>query len=77
MTTNITKSVLLNFDIIPVVPFLNNPKDLDPSYKTDLDFWDFSEGINPSYNRKNTVFLFLQLCNKKKKAQKSDSSRGS
>ena len=22
-----------------VLPFLNNPKDLDPSYKTDLDFW--------------------------------------
>ena len=25
---------------IPVLPFLNNPKDLDPSYKMDLDFWD-------------------------------------
>ena len=23
-----------------MVPFLNNPKDLDPSYKTDLDFLD-------------------------------------
>ena len=22
------------------IPFLNNPKDLDPSYKMDLDFWD-------------------------------------
>ena len=21
------------------LPFLNNLKDLDPSYKTDLDFW--------------------------------------
>ena len=21
-------------------PFQNNPKDLDPSYKTDLDLWD-------------------------------------
>ena len=23
-----------------MLPFLNNPKDLDPSYKTDLDLWD-------------------------------------
>ena len=23
-----------------VLPFLNNPKDVDPSYKMDLDFWD-------------------------------------
>ena len=23
-----------------VLPFLNNPKDLDPSYKMDKDFWD-------------------------------------
>ena len=22
------------------IPFLNNPKDLDPSYKMDLDLWD-------------------------------------
>ena len=22
------------------LPFLNNPKDLDPSGKIDLDFWD-------------------------------------
>ena len=27
----ITKSVLWNFAIIPILPFLNNPKDLDPS----------------------------------------------
>ena len=27
--------------------FLNNPKDLDPSYKMDLDFWDcFGEEKN-------------------------------
>ena len=35
-----TKSVLQNFAIIRVVPFLNNSKDLDPSCKMDLDFWD-------------------------------------
>ena len=29
----ITKSVLLNYAKIQVLPFLNNPKDLDPSYK--------------------------------------------
>ena len=26
--------------IIPNKPFLNNPKDLDPSCKMDLDLWD-------------------------------------
>ena len=26
------------------LPFLNIPKDLDPSYKTDLDFWVVLEG---------------------------------
>ena len=43
--------------------FQNNPKNLDPSYKTDLDFWDcfgrrnyifriiFEEGENPFYSR--------------------------
>ena len=36
----ITKSVQWNFAMIGVFPFLNNLKDLDPSYKTDLDFWD-------------------------------------
>ena len=30
----------MKFAIIPNLPFLNNPKDLDPSYKTDLDLWD-------------------------------------
>ena len=36
----ITKSVPRNFAIIQVLPFQNDAKDLDPSYKTDLDFWD-------------------------------------
>ena len=26
--------------MILILPFLNNPKDLDPSYKMDLDLWD-------------------------------------
>ena len=34
------KSVQRNFAIIQVLSFLINPKDLDPSYKMDLDFWD-------------------------------------
>ena len=34
-----------------VLPFLNNPKDLDPSYKIDLDFfYCFGREKNPSYN---------------------------
>ena len=35
----ITKSVLWNVAIIQILPFLNNSKDLDPSYKMDLDLW--------------------------------------
>ena len=47
-----------------VLPFPNNPKDLDPSYKMDLDpsykmdldFWDcFGRNKIPSYNRRNRV----------------------
>ena len=30
----------MKFAEIQVLPFLNNPKDLDTSYKMDLDFWD-------------------------------------
>ena len=54
-----TKSVLWNFTIIPVLPFLNNPKDLDLSYKkTDLDFWDCFGGNKAlSYNLWIRVFL--------------------
>ena len=40
----ITKSVQWNFAIIRILPFLNNLKDLDPSYKMDLDFWNCLEG---------------------------------
>ena len=35
----ITKSALCNFATIQMLPFLNILKDLDPSYKMDLDFW--------------------------------------
>ena len=40
----ITKSVLWNFAIRQILSFLNSPKDLDLSYKTDLDFLDYLEG---------------------------------
>ena len=36
VTTN--KSVLCNVAIIRVLPFINNPKDLDLSYRMDQDF---------------------------------------
>ena len=31
--------------MIRVLPFLNNPKDLDLSYKTDLDFWKVNNSV--------------------------------
>ena len=38
------------FVIVQVLPFLNNLKDLDPSYKMDLDLWDcFGREKNLSY----------------------------
>ena len=45
------------FTQISPIPFLNNPKDLDPSYKTDLDLWDcFGRKKTLSYNQRNTVY---------------------
>ena len=42
------------------LPFLNNPKDLDLSYKTDLDLWGcFGGKIILSYNQRNTVVKIL------------------
>ena len=38
MTTNNQISPM-NFAIIQALPFLNNPKYLDSSYKMGLDFW--------------------------------------
>ena len=55
------------------LPFLNNPKDLDPSVKTDLDLWGcFGRKIILSYNQGNTVFLFLNpfLCVKRQEHSK-------
>ena len=37
----ITKSVHWNFAVIPVLPFLNNPKYLDRSFKMALDFRNY------------------------------------
>ena len=57
MSTN-NQSVLRNFAVIRVLPFQNNPKDLDLSYKMDLDFWDcFGRKKTPSYKRRNTVCI--------------------
>ena len=41
------------------LPFLNNPKDLDPSYKMDLDFLGlfWKEKKTPSYKQRNMVEL--------------------
>ena len=42
-------------------PFLNSPKDLDPSYKMDLDFWDcFGRKQTLSYNQRNMVLFILE-----------------
>ena len=43
MTTDNQTSPMLFCDI-KRLSSLNNPKDLDPSYKTDLDFWIILEG---------------------------------
>ena len=50
---------------IRILPFLNNLKYLDLSYKMDLDFWDcFGRAKPPSYKRRNTVLLTqCWLCN--------------
>ena len=58
----IIKSVLCNFAVIRVLPFPNNAKDLDLSYKMDLDFWDcFGREKTPSYKQRNTVVPKLTL----------------
>ena len=41
---------------LSLVPSLNNPKGLDPSPKTGLDFCDgFGRKKTPSYNRRNKI----------------------
>ena len=59
---NITKSVLWNYAIIQVLPFLNNPRDEDPSYKTDLDFFGlFCKEKPQSYKRRITIAMYAQI----------------
>ena len=42
------------------------PKDLDPSYKTDLNLWDcFGRKENPSYNHSTAVSIGNDRCDKK------------
>ena len=50
-----TTSALQNFDIIQVLPLLNNTKGLNLSYKTDLDFGEFWKGKKLSYNWRDMV----------------------
>ena len=46
----------MKFRYITNFTFLNNPKDLDLSYKTDLDLLDcFGRKKTLSYNRRNMV----------------------
>ena len=40
--------------------FQSNPKNQDPSYKTDLDLWDRKEGLN-SYYSKISKGLFVVI----------------
>lgn len=55
MTTN-NRISPMKFCIIQVLPFLNNPKDLDLFYKMDIDIWDcFRMKKTPSYIQRNTV----------------------
>ena len=51
--TTMTKSVRQNSALIQVLPFLNNPKDLDPSFKMDLDFSD-------CFGRKKNLCLIIK-----------------
>ena len=55
----VTKSVLCNLAVIRVLPFLTNPKDLDLSYRMDLDFY------TPSIYAEGYVaftFPFMFIC---------------
>ena len=59
---HIIKSVLCNFAVIRVLPFLMNPKDLDLSYKTDLVFCDcFGRKKTPSYKQRNKVAVKISF----------------
>ena len=60
-----SKSVLCNSAIKWWFLFLNNLKDLDPSYKMDLDLSDCfgREKTNPSHNRKKYMVMLLVMSN--------------
>ena len=53
--TNDYLLVLWNLAIIRILPFLNSPKNLDLSCKTDLDFWDCFGRKILSCSRRNAV----------------------
>lgn len=51
--THVSRYTTIQFpETIPIpIPFQNNPKDLDPSYMTGLDFWYcFWRGRNIVYD---------------------------
>ena len=43
--------------------FQNNPKNLDPSYKTDLDLWDYLRRVKPvlQQNWIGLIWLFVLI----------------
>ena len=44
-----------------IVPLLNNPKDLDPNYKTDLELWDrFGRKKTVSYDQRDMLIVGRQ-----------------
>ena len=47
-------------------PFQNNPKNLDPSYKMDVDFWDcFLKGQNhliAEFHKTDLVICQMYFC---------------
>ena len=45
----------MKFAVIQVLPSLNYPKDLDPSYKMDLDIWD-------CLGKKKSVLYLKKYC---------------
>ena len=52
----------MKFAIIQVSPFLNNPKNIDPSYKTDLDFWPCSGRKTEKYGTLTVLTVLLKHC---------------
>ena len=57
------------------MPFLNNLKDLDLSYKTDLDLWDcFGREKPPSYKRRNMVSNQQKITQQETQLQTHDKS---